>query len=104
MKTDKQKLDENAVTTDGEHERGEHPLGHIIHVSTVTHAFRGVLEGVTPSHYLLKKGTVEMVQSTGDLTEYGPKSMSREAEAEKIPFAVRVPRGAIAWEIDFGPA
>ena len=101
MKTDKQKLDENTVTTDGELERGEHPIGHVVHVSTVSHAFRGVLEGVTPSHYLLKKGTVEIVLSVGDLSKY--TATSAPAESEKVAHAVRIPRGAVAWEIDFGP-
>lgn len=99
-KTEKQKLEENAVITDGQLERGEHPIGHIVHLSTVTHAFRGVLDGVTPSHYLLRKGTVEIVLSVGDLASYGPKT--KPSEAETIAHAVRIPRGAVAWEIDFG--
>ena len=99
-KSDTQRLNENAVITDDELERGEHPIGHVVHLSTVSHAFRGVLEGVTPSHYLLKKGTVEIVLSVGDLAKYTAKSTP--AEAEKVLHAVRVPRGAVAWEIDFG--
>lgn len=89
----------NAVVTDSQHEVGDFPIGKVIHVSTVTHAFRGELEAVTPSHYWLKKGTCVFVHDTGSTTEYA--NSKKGADEEVISVQVRIPRGAIVWEFLF---
>jgi hypothetical protein len=98
---DATKNDINSVVTDAQHMAGEFPIGRVIHVSTVTHAFRGELEAVTPSHYWLKKGTVSIIHDTGDVTPYSKSKDSEARESEKVNTRVRIPRGSIAWELEF---
>lgn len=90
--------EENAVVTDMQQEAGEFPLGRTIHVSTVTHAFRGTLKEVTPSHYILQKGTCEIIHDTGEVTTYSKSKVSTPREGEKVDCEVRIPRGSVAWE------
>lgn len=85
-----------AVLTDHELEKQSHPVGSVIHVSTVTHAFRGTLFGVTPTHYLLKDAFI--IHSTGDVAEYSKSATSKANEMEACHCTVRIPRAAVAWE------
>lgn len=89
----------NAVVTDAELENGEHPIGKIVHFSTVTHAFRGVLEAVTPSYYVLRKGTVQLIALTGAMPEYTASEKSAGREVEEVRTRVLIPRGAVAWSL-----
>ena len=98
---DKQKQETNSVVTDAQHEAGEFPLGKVVHLSTVTHTFRDVLEAVTPSHYWLKKGTVSIIHDTGDVTPYSEKADSKARESETVSCRVRIPRTSVAWELEF---
>lgn len=95
----------NIVVTDYELERGEHPIGKLVHISTVTHAWRGVLEAVTPTYLVLSsEHPVALVDSTGAMRDYlaNPKVASDGDEFEpgkgKRP-TIRVPRAAVAWMV-----
>ncbi len=100
----KSKTDEyNSVALDYELERGEHPIGSLVHLSTVTHAWRGVLREVTPSYYVLSpEHPVALVDSTGAMADYlsNPAVASQGDEWKpgkgKRP-TVRIPRAAVAW-------
>lgn len=98
---DKQKQETNSVVTDAQHEAGEFPLGKVLHISTVTHAFRGVLEAVTPSHYWLKRGTVSIIHDTGDVAEYSKMKTAQAREMETVVTRVRIPRASVVWELEF---
>jgi len=94
---------DNAIATDYEAEHGLHPKGKLVHFSTVTHAWRGVLAEVTPSDFILAAGAV-LVDSTGEIggkTGYAAKRSGTE-EGMPVAFEVRVPRGAVAWLIVLG--
>lgn len=98
----------NAVVTDYELERGEHPIGRLVHISTVTHAWRGVLEAVTTSYYVLStEHPVALVDSTGAMADYLTKP---EVASQGDEFAppkkgrrptIRIPRAAVAWVISW---
>ncbi len=85
---------QKAVELDGELERGEHPIGKTVHLSTVTHAWRGKLLTVTPSYYMLEEGAV-MVGNTGDIGAYDLSN--GEEQSEPVKFEVRVLRAAVSW-------
>ncbi len=95
----------NAVVTDGELERGEHPIGKLVHISTVTHAWRGVLKEVTSSYFILDGNeTIALVDSTGAMGNYlADPTEVREGDSfkpgkGKKP-SIMIPRGAVAWMI-----
>ena len=97
-KTDKEILEHNAVVTDMQNEAGEHPIGHVVHISTATHAFRGRLTAVTASHYLLEEA--QLIALTGDMAVYTKSSTSKPGEAgEPVHCALRIPRSAVCWEL-----
>jgi hypothetical protein len=96
----KQRNLENAVIADAENTSGEHPVGRVVHLSTVTHAWRGKLEAVTASYYIFEPGA-ELILSTGEIGAYGTSETSRPVEGEKCPARVRVLRGAVAWLIEY---
>ena len=98
MATDKHMNENNAVVTDYQHEREEFPLGRLVHISTVTHAFRGTLKAVTPSHYWLAAAV--LVESTGEVAAYA-KSHKASEEGAVIKGSIRIPRAAVAWELVF---
>lgn len=101
---DKQTESYNKVVTDHELERGEHPIGALVHISTVTHAWRGVLESVTASYFVLsKEHPIALVDSTGNMGDYLMKpDQVREGDLAKKPKGqVRIPRGAVAWMIAY---
>lgn len=99
VNAEQQRINEqNAVVTDAQLESGEFPLGRMVHISTVTHAFRGYLENVTPSHYILKKGTCEVIHDSGEVTPYSESATSKPREGERVACQVRIPRGSVAWE------
>jgi len=100
---DNEKNQRNAVISDGEWERNEHPIGKVVHLSTVTHAFRGTLLAVTPSYYVLDDAReVTLVDSTGAFGEYlGTLTAGREGDTyhpkkTKNP-TLRILRGAVSW-------
>jgi hypothetical protein len=88
------------VQTDSELERdAEHPVGRIVHLSTVTHAWRGKLIHVTPSYYVLAPGAI-MVGDTGDVGAYlaaGKAWKAGAEESEPTSRTVRVLRAAVSW-------
>ncbi len=100
----------NAVLTDYELERGEHPVGRLVHISTVTHAWRGHLAAVSPSYYILDPTKpVAMVDSTGGIGEYlSSPTQVREGDAfnphpkkkDQSP-TIRIPRAAVAWLVSW---
>lgn len=95
----------NTVVTDAELERGEHPVGSLVHIATVTHAWRGHLAAVTASYYMLdptKSWT--MVDNTGPVGAYVKKPAASEAETVEptkkgIQPRMLIPRSAVAWII-----
>lgn len=92
----------NRVVTDFELEKGEHPIGQVVHISTATHAWRGTLEYVTSSYFILSKDhPIALVDSTGAMGEYFAKPTAvRAGDAVEKPSArVFIPRGAVAWMI-----
>jgi hypothetical protein len=67
----RERTNQNAVTTDSELEAGGHPIGKICHISTVTHAWRGTLAAVTASYYIFDATKpIALVDSTGAMSEY----------------------------------
>lgn len=97
----------NAVVTDYELERGEHPVGKLVHLSTVTHAWRGVLEAVTPSYFVLSAShPVALVDSTGAISDYlvDPTKCSEGDEFKPTKgkrATVRIPRAAVSWLVSW---
>lgn len=98
----------NAVVTDYELERGDHPIGKLVHLSTVTHAWRGVLAAVSPSYFIFSnEHPVALVDSTGAMGEYlaEPKAASPGDEFKPgkkgTNPTVRVPRAAVAWLVSW---
>lgn len=105
MQEDKDKNGYNQVVTDMELERYGHPIGQLVHISTVTHAWRGVLEAVTPSYYILsKEHPIALVDSTGPMGDYLNKPTNvREGDMSKKPKGqTLINRGAVSWLIAFG--
>lgn len=104
---DKQRNEMNTVVTDYELERGEHPVGKLVHLSTVTHAWRGVLEVVTPSYYVLSAShPVALVDSTGAISDYlvDPTKCSEGDEFKPTKgkrATVRIPRAAVSWMVSW---
>ena len=88
------------VATDAQLEREPHPIGHLMHYSTVTHAWRGVLEAVTASDYVLAPGA-SLFRETGPMADYSPRTKPDDGDGE-VPYRVRVARGAVAWSVDLG--
>jgi hypothetical protein len=93
----------NSVVNDGELERGEHPIGVKVHISTVTHAWRGTLLEVTPSYYVLDPSQkIALVDSTGKMSDY-MKTMKSVADGDEYsPDAksrptIRINRNAVSW-------
>lgn len=62
-------LDKRAVGTDLELSEGVLPIGSLVHITTVTYAYRGKLIAVTPSFYVLENAV--LVFETGPLAAYG---------------------------------
>ena len=94
----------NSVTTDYELERGEHPIGRLVHLSTVTHAWRGTLREVTPSYYILDSTKpVALVDSTGGMSTYvaTPTAGSEGDSIAPGTHTVRVLRGAVSWMVSW---
>lgn len=94
----------NRVVTDGELERGEHPIGKLVHVSTVSHAWRGVLECVTASYFVLSPDhTYALVDSTGAIDDYVSRPEASSTGDVVAPrrsgkrATIRIPRTAIVW-------
>jgi hypothetical protein len=79
-----------AVRTDYEAENGLIPVGKLVHIVTVTYAYRGILEQVTPSHYILKDAFE--VYETGDLQKYGKEQ--KGTNENKMFGTTMVERGA----------
>jgi hypothetical protein len=97
-----------AVVTDYENENGEHPVGKLVHLSSVSHAWRGVLKEVTSSYYILDGNKpFALVESTGPMGEYlsNPTAMREgdgyEPGKKGKKAHIRVPRGAVAWMVVF---
>lgn len=99
---------QKAVVTDYELERNEHPIGKIVHLSTVTHAWRGKLLEVTPSYYVLdSEEPVSLVDSTDAIGAYLSKmTAAREGDTYKPKKSgnptVRILRGAVSWMVSAG--
>ena len=98
----------NAVVTDYELERGEHPIGKLVHISTVTHAWRGILEGVTPNYFVLSaEHPVALVDSTGAMGDYLANPVVASQGDEFTPSkkgkraTVRIPRAAVSWLVSW---
>ena len=99
----------NAVVTDYELEKGEHPIGSLVHISSVTHAWRGVLIAVTPSYYILDNNRpFALVDSTQEMGKYlanptagSPGDAFTPKEGTKSKPTIRVPRSAVAWIISW---
>lgn len=96
------------VLTDSENERGEHPVGQVVHLSTVTHAWRGKLLEVTPSYYILDPAAkVALVDSTGKISDYmesptaGSEGDDYTPGTKKPAPTVRVLRGAVSWMLSW---
>lgn len=99
--TNREKNEHNAVVTDGELDHNEHPIGKLVHLSTVTHAFRGYLLAVTPSYYILDENRPwALVDSTGAMADY-TKNMSRASDGDHVKagsgVCPRILRGAVSW-------
>lgn len=95
----------NAVVTDYELENGEHPVGKLCHISTVTHAYRGYLKAVTPSYYMLDTSReIVLVGSTGELGAYAKTAKAGDAR-DVIPpdtlDASLIPRSSVCWIISW---
>lgn len=102
----KDKHEMNAVVTDMDYEKGIHPIGQLVHISTVTHAFRGVLLSVDSSYYVLDTRHpvgIALVDSTGAAGEYfsAPTAVRNgdafDSKKSKKKFEFRVFRGAGSW-------
>ena len=98
----------NSVVTDGEEERGEHPVGKVCHISTVTHAWRGTLLAVTPSYYVFDPSKeIALVDSTGDMGSYfSAMTVVRDGDLYKPTKktegknpTIRVLRAAVSWMV-----
>ena len=90
----------NAVYTDQELQNGEHPIGRVVHLSTVTHAFRGVLRDVTTSYFILDNSKpAHIIHDTGEVSAYSKtgKTDAREMEEVNKSAEIRIPRGSVAW-------
>lgn len=91
---------EMQVQTDAELTKdAEHPIGREVHISTVTHAWRGILKHVTPNYFVFESGAV-MVGDTGDVSAYlknGKKWTAGQEESEPCAKVVRVLRASVAW-------
>ena len=75
----------------------EHPIGKVIHLSTVTHGWRGILVHVSETHYYLAKA--HMVNGTGRIKDYTDNGLSGGSEeSPELGGLCRIPRGAVAWE------
>ena len=86
-----------SVRHDAALEADEHPLGLLIHVSTVTHGWRGILVHVSETHYYL--AGAHMVNGTGKIADYVKAGLAGGSEeSPKLPGLARIPRGAVAWE------
>lgn len=91
--------DNNRVATDAELERGTFQLGSTVHMSSVTHAFRGTLESVTESMFILSEP--HLVESTGPLDQYARTQRAAE-ESPRLPgVKVYVSRGALSWAMQW---
>lgn len=86
------KKDEKAaVRLDLELEEGILPIGRMVHLTTVTFAYRGKLVAVTPSFYVLEDAV--NVFETGALKDY--MKTGKGVQEEALPNArVLVERGA----------
>lgn len=89
---------EMSVQTDNELEKdAEHPLGRITHISTVTHAWRGMLKFVTPNYFVFETGTAQLVGDTGDINEYAKNYKSSQEQSTPLNGVIRVPRASVCW-------
>ena len=81
-----------AVATDCEEEHGEYPRpGTLVHIVTATYAYRGILERVSPSYYVLAPGSF-LVFETGPHAGYFKNQ--KGTNEEECPVMRRVERGA----------
>jgi hypothetical protein len=100
-----------AVALDSELEKNEHPIGRLVHLSTVTHAWRGVLAQVTPNYYVLDSAQpVALVDTAGPtMSEYMTDHLAvREGDlytppkkAKDVVPTVRIKRDAVSWLISW---
>lgn len=97
----------NAVVTDGELERGVHPIGKVVHISTVTHAWRGTLAAVDSTYYVFDASKpIALVDSTGSMSDYlGDMKQANDQDvftpkAKKPAPVIRVLRAASVWMIE----
>lgn len=95
----------NLVVTDMELELNIHPIGKVVHLSTVTHAWRGTLLSVDSTYYVLDASKpVALVDETGPMAEY-MTSMTKVYQGDafepgkKTAPTVRILRAAVAWMI-----
>jgi hypothetical protein len=93
----------NAVMTDWEKENGLCPEGRLVHVSTVSHAFRGRLKLVTPSHYILERNAVlvALTGQTGGKEGYAATQVGQEEDQPIEKAEVWIPRAAVSWMLVF---
>lgn len=103
-------LEINSVITDQELERGEHPIGKYVHLSSATHAWRGTLLAVTTTYFVLDPDRpVALVDVTGPIGAYlktGVGGSVEDAFDAKMKPAigkpvVRVPINAVCWMISW---
>lgn len=87
--------DNNRVATDAELERGTFQIGRTVHLSSVTHAYRGTLESITESVFVLKNA--HLVESTGPLDQYAKTKKASEESPELKGVTIFISRGALAW-------
>jgi hypothetical protein len=82
----------NVVATDYEAEHGDHPVGWLVHIVTVTYAYRGVLEDPTPTGYWLREPV--KVFDTDELGAYAKTLKGSNEESLGVP-RTRIERGCV---------
>lgn len=97
------KMFSGVTTSDGTQ---EHPVGHEVHIATVTHAWRGVLKDVTPSAYVFdERYPVSVIDSTGAIEDYLASPKVVHPGDTHVPNAkfrqMRLNRGAWTWMVVF---
>lgn len=84
----------------------EHPIGHEVHIATVTHAWRGVLKDVTPSAYIFDENfPFSVIDSTGAIEDYLAAPKQVHPSDSHVPNGkfrqMRLNRGAWTWMVVF---
>ncbi len=95
-KTTSDDRDPGLYPAGGFNDDNEHPIGQRVHISTVTHAWRGTLLAVTKHYYILDADAV-LVESTGPAEKYAQDRKADKESAGLPGVQVRCLRGAIAW-------